>query len=50
VTDQPYRLFVNVDRTYLVRVYPDGRAELAKRDDPGAVWGPPVDLVEENVL
>lgn len=44
-----YRLFVNLDRTLLVRIYPDGRAETAKRDEPGAIWQPPVELVEEKV-
>jgi len=44
-----YRLFVNDERTVLVRLWPDGKVEVATRPHPDAVWGPPVYLSEEAV-
>lgn len=44
---QPYRLFVNADSTILVRLWSDGHAEVATRETPEAIWGPPVSLHEE---
>jgi hypothetical protein len=44
-----YRLFVNDERTILVRIWPDGQAETATREDPSHTWGPPVALSEEGV-
>jgi len=43
-----YRLWVNDQRTVLVRMWPDGRVEVALRDDPTHVWGPPIRLTEDN--
>lgn len=43
-----YRLFVNAERTVLVRVWENGVAEVATRPDPGAVWGPPIILLNEE--
>jgi hypothetical protein len=40
-------LWVNADRTVLVRCGEDGTMEVATRSDPGAIWGPPVVVVEE---
>lgn len=37
-----YRLWVNTERTLLVRQWSDGPVEIAERDDPGMTWGPPV--------
>src|SRR5262245_57968705 len=45
----PYVLYVNEARTVLVRVWSNGEAEVALRDDPDAIWGPPVPLTEEPV-
>jgi hypothetical protein len=42
-----YRLWVNRDRTVLVRLWDSGKMEIATRPDPGAVWGPPMELTEE---
>lgn len=47
--EEGYRLFVNAERTVLVRLWPSGRVEVARRDDPDAIWGPPV-LLEEETL
>jgi hypothetical protein len=44
-----YRLFVNDERTVLVRIWSDGQAETATREDPSHTWGPPVALSEEGV-
>ena len=43
-----YRLFVNADRTVLVRVWNSGTVEVARRDHPSHTWGPPVYLTEED--
>lgn len=40
----PYQLFVNDERTVLVRLWSDGSCEVAQRPDSGATWGPPVYL------
>lgn len=37
-----YRLFVSADRLTFVRLWDSGVCEVARRDDPGDVWGPPV--------
>jgi hypothetical protein len=37
-----YRLWVNDDSTLLVRQWNDGTVEIAERDDPSHVWGPPI--------
>jgi hypothetical protein len=42
-----YRLFVNDERTVLVRIWVDGRVEVCTREDSDGIWGPPV-LVEEE--
>ncbi len=44
-----YRLWVNEARTVLVRAWDDGSMELATREHPDAIWGPPVRLQEEEV-
>lgn len=47
-----YLLFVNDDRTLLVRIWheKDGTpaVEVATRDQEGDIWGPPVYLHEEK--
>jgi hypothetical protein len=46
--NQPdYRMFVSDERTVYVRVWSSGEIEVAFRNDPGAVWGPPIRVVEE---
>ena len=42
------RLWVNAERTVLVRLWEDGTIEVARRETPAHVWGPPVYLVEEK--
>lgn len=43
-----YRLYVNDDRTVLVRIWPGGTAEVATRDQAFQTWGPPIYLSEEK--
>lgn len=38
-----YRLWVNAERTLLVRQWETGIVEIAEREDPGDVWGPPIE-------
>lgn len=42
------KLYVNEERTVLVRVWSSGTVEVATRDDPSHTWGPPVYLTEET--
>lgn len=42
------RLFVNEERTVLVRIWANGMVEVARREAPDHVWGPPVYLIEER--
>ncbi len=44
-----YRLWVSKDGTTLMRMWDNGQVEVATRPDPGATWGPPTNLVEEQV-
>lgn len=43
-----YRLWVNDERTVLVRQWDDGRVEVAMREEPDHVWGPPQWCSEEK--
>lgn len=45
-----YRLWVDSDRLTFVRMWDDGTVEVARRETPGAVWGPPVVCEEEKVF
>jgi len=42
------RLWVNDEGTVLVRLWASGTVEVATRDEPGDIWGPPVYLKEER--
>lgn len=42
-----YQLWVNTDRTILVRQHPDGTMDVATRPQPAATWGPPVTVHPE---
>jgi hypothetical protein len=42
-----YLLWVNKERTVLVRWYQDNSMEVATRDHPDAIWGPPVKVEME---
>ena len=44
-----YRLWVNPERTILVRLWESGKIEIAFRDSPAHTWGPPILLEEERV-
>ena len=44
-----YRLWVNKERTVLVRLWNNGTVEVATRETPAHTWGPPVYLAEERV-
>ncbi len=42
------RLWVNTERTVLVRLWANGTVEVARRESPEHTWGPPVYLTEER--
>lgn len=44
-----YRLWVSKEGTVLVRMWDNGKVEVAFRSDPGGTWGPPTTLIEEKV-
>lgn len=44
-----YRLWVNEARTVLVRMWSSGSVEVAVRETPAHIWGPPITVVEEKV-
>jgi hypothetical protein len=44
-----YLLWVNAERTILVRWWPDNRLEVCTRADSDGIWGPPVPLKMEAV-
>lgn len=44
-----YRLWVNQERTVLVRLWENGKVEVAIREHASHTWGPPVYLEEEKV-
>jgi hypothetical protein len=43
-----HRLYVNDARTILVTFWDSGEMTVAMREDPGAIWGPPIDLTEDR--
>lgn len=43
-----YTLYVNEDRTVLVRVWDSGRVEVCTRQHSSGIWGPPVQVHEEG--
>lgn len=49
ILDGEMTQWINEERTVLVRTWGDlGTLEVAVREDPGAVWGPPVIVVREQ--
>lgn len=44
------RLWVNDERTVLVRMWDSGLVEISTRSDSSCIWGPPVRLLEEKVV
>ena len=44
------RIWTNDERTVLVSLWADGTLELATRDHPSHTWGPPVRLLEDEVV
>ena len=42
------RVYVNDDRTVLVRMWASGEIEVARREFPGDIWGAPQVLKEEK--
>lgn len=42
------RLWINEDRTVLVREYDDGTMEVATRPEVDAIWGPPIVVRDEG--
>ena len=43
-----YRIWVNEERTVLVRSWDSGQVEVSVRDDPAAIWGPPIPMMREE--
>ena len=43
-----YRLFVNDERTVLVRIWTDDKVEVALRLAPDRIWSPPVTVKEDK--
>ena len=43
-----YRLFVNDERTILVRVWESGGVEVCTREDSDGIWSPPICMEEEK--
>lgn len=42
-----YRLYVNAERTMLVRFWDNGVVEVCTRESEAHIWGAPVRVVEE---
>jgi hypothetical protein len=45
-----YELWVNAERTVLVRRWANGRVEVCTRPDPDAIWSPPIRCEPEVVF
>jgi hypothetical protein len=45
---EEYRIWVNAERTVLVRLWGNGVVEVATRPTPDYVWSPPVTCKEEK--
>lgn len=43
-TPETYLLWLNEERTMIARLWPSGVMEVATREDPSDMWGPPVKL------
>lgn len=43
-----YKIWVNDERTVMVRLWSNGEMEVALRDDPSHSWGPPICMEEEK--
>ena len=44
-----YRIWVNDDRTILVRLWENGAMEVSTRPNQSGTWGPPIRVNEEEV-
>jgi hypothetical protein len=44
----PDRIWVNAERTVLVRLWENGTVEVSTRKTPSHTWSPPVYLKEEK--
>lgn len=49
MNEAAYRLWVNAERTVLVRLWPSGVVEVATRKTPDHTWGPPIVCRKERV-
>lgn len=43
-----YGVWVNAERTVMLRVWSNGQVEVALREDSARIWGPPIRMVEES--
>jgi hypothetical protein len=48
MSDEDYRLWVNDERTVMVRIWTNGIVEVATREHLSHTWGPPVIVKEER--
>ena len=44
-----YRLWVNDERTILIRMWSNGEVEISTRETSEHTWGPPIRMIEEPV-
>ncbi len=44
---EEYILFVNDERTVLLRIWTNGTMEVCRREDPYGIWGPPTIVKHE---
>lgn len=47
-TDDELVIWVNAERTVLVRRWRTGKVEVALRESAGHIWGPPVEVEKET--
>jgi hypothetical protein len=45
-----HRIYVDAERTILLTLYANGRLTVATRDDPDELWGPPIELMLDDVV
>jgi hypothetical protein len=45
-----YVIWLNPERTVMVRRWDSGEMEVTFRDDPSHVWGPPIRVEPESTL
>jgi hypothetical protein len=49
MADTVYALFVNEERTVLIRMWENGVVEVCLREDAADIWGPPIRMKREEL-